>query len=68
MDVVVILFNAKDSGPDFKASVQLCMSMAKLMPGISCNIESLQKDAETAEKEIKETEQEAKNLKDSMYR
>ena len=68
LDVVVILFNAKDSGPDFKASVQLCMAMAKLMPGVSCNIESLQKDAETAEKEIKETEQEAKHLKDSMYR
>lgn len=67
-DVVVILFNAKDSGPDFKASVQLCMAMAKLMPGVSCNIESLQKDAETAEKEIKETEKEAKYLKDSMYR
>jgi uncharacterized protein len=44
------------------------MSMAKLMPGVSCNIESLQKDAETAEKEIKETEREAKHLKDSMYR
>jgi len=67
-DVIVILFNAKDSGPDFKASVQLCMAMAKLMPGVSCNIESLQKDAETAEKEIKETEKEAKYLKDSMYR
>ena len=67
-DVAVILFNAKDSGPDFKASVQLCMAMAKLMPGVSCNIESLQKDAETAEKEIMETEKEAKHLKDSMYR
>ena len=68
LDVIVILFNAKDSGPDFKASAQLCMAMAKLMPGVSCNIESLQKDAETAEKEIKETEKEAKYLKDSMYR
>lgn len=67
-DVVVILFNAKDTGPDFKASVELCMAMAKLVPGVSCNIESLQKDAETAEKEIKETEQEARNLTDSMYR
>ena len=67
-DVVVILFNAKDTGPDFKASVDLCMAMAKLVPGISCNIESLLKDAETAEKDIKETEQEAKHLRDSMYR
>jgi len=46
----------------------LCLAMAKLMPGVSCNIESLQKDAETAEKEIKETDQEAKHLKDYMYR
>lgn len=67
-DVVVILFSAKDTAPDFKASVDLCMAMAKLMPGVSCNIESLQKDAETAEKEIKETEKEAKYLQDSMYR
>jgi uncharacterized protein len=67
-DVVVILFNAKDTGPDFKASVDLCMAMAKLVPGVSCNIESLLKDAETAEKDIKETEQEARHLKDSMYR
>jgi len=67
-DVVVILFNAKDTGPDFKASVELCMAMAKLVPGVSCNIDSLLKDAETAEKQIKETEREAKHLKDSMYR
>ena len=67
-DVAVILFNAKDTGPDFKASVELCMAMAKLVPGVSCNIESLQKDAETAEKEIKETDQETRNLTDSMYR
>ncbi|HSG73742.1 MAG TPA: PAC2 family protein [Nitrosopumilaceae archaeon] len=67
-DVAVILFNAKDTGPDFKASVELCMAMAKLVPGVSCNIESLQKDAETAEREIKETDQEAKHLADSMYR
>jgi len=67
-DVAVILFNARDTGPDFKASVELCMAMAKLVPGVSCNIESLLKDAETAEKEIKETELEAKHLKDSMYR
>jgi len=66
-DVVVILFSTKDTGPDFKASVHLCLAMAKLMPGVSCNIESLQKDAETAEREIKETEQEARNLKDLMY-
>jgi len=51
-----------------KLKDDLCMAMAKLVPGVSCNIESLLKDAETAEKDIKETEQEARHLKDSMYR
>ncbi len=67
-DVAVILFIAKYTGPDFKASVELCMAMAKLVPGVSCNIDSLLKDAETAEKQTKETDREAKHLKHSMYR
>ena len=67
-DVVVILFNAKDVSPDFRSSVHLCMAMSKLIPGVSCNIESLKKEAETAEKDIKVTDEEAKHLKESMYR
>lgn len=67
-NVAVILYNSKNASPDFKSSVQLCMAMSKLIPGVSCNIESLQKEAETAEHDIKETEEEAKYLRDSMYR
>ena len=67
-DVVVVLFNAKNTAPDFRSSAQLCLAMAKLVPGVSCNLESLQKEAENAEKEIKVTDEEAKHLKDSMYR
>ncbi len=67
-NVVVILFNAKNVSPDFKSSVQLCTAMSKLIPGVSCDIKSLQKEAETAERDILETEKETKILRDSMYR
>ena len=67
-NVAVILFNAKNVSPDFKSSVQLCTAMSKLIPGVSCDIKSLQKEAETAEHDIRETEEETKLLRDSMYR
>jgi len=67
-NVAVILFSAKNVAPDFKSSVQLCTAMAKLIPGVSCDIKSLQKEAETAEHEIRETEEETRILRDSMYR
>jgi len=67
-DVIVIIFHTNGKGPDFKSSAQLCMAMSKLIPGASCDIPSLQKEAEKAEIMIKETEAESKNLKDSMYR
>lgn len=66
-DVVVIIFHTDGSGPDFKSSAHLCMAMSKLIPGTSCNIQSLQKEAEKAEIMIKETHEESKRLNDSMY-
>ena len=67
-DVIVIIFNTLGDGPDFKSSADLCMSMSKLIPGASCDIPSLQKEAEKAEATIKETQEESTHLKDSMYR
>jgi len=67
-DVIVIIFHTEGKGPDFKSSVELCMAMSQLIPGASCNIPSLQKEAEKAEVIIKEAEEESKNLKDYMYR
>ena len=66
-DVVVIIFHTDGNGPDFKSSAQLCMAMSKLIPGASCDIQSLQKEAEKAEIMIKETQEESKRLNDSMY-
>ncbi len=67
-DVIVIIFKTTGKGPDFKSSAELCMAMSKLIPGASCDIPSLQKEAEKAEATIKETQEESTHLKDSMYR
>lgn len=67
-DVIVIIFHTDGQGPDFKSSAQLCMAMSKLIPGATCDIPSLQKEAEKAEIVIKEAQEESKHLKDSMYR
>ncbi len=67
-DVIVIIFHTDGKGPDFKSSAQLCLAMSKLIPGASCNISSLQQEAEKAETTIKEAQEESKHLRDSMYR
>jgi len=67
-DVIVIIFHTDGKGPDFKSSARLCMAMSKLIPGASCDISSLQQEAEKAEVIIKEAEEESSHLKDSMYR
>ncbi len=67
-DVVVIIFHTDGKGPDFKSSAKLCMAMSQLIPGASCDIPSLQQEAEKAEVIIKEAEEESRHLKDSMYR
>jgi uncharacterized protein len=67
-DVIVVLVNVDEMGPDFKSSAYLCMAMSKLLPGVSCDLTMIQKQAEIAEKQIRETEKETRTLKESMYR
>jgi uncharacterized protein len=67
-DVIVVLVNVDEMGPDFKSSAHLCMAMSKLLPGVSCDLTMIQKQAEIAEKQIRETEKETRTLKESMYR
>ena len=67
-DVIVIIFHTDGKGPDFKSSAQICVAMSQLIPGASCNIPSLQQEAEKAEVVIKDAEEESRHLRDSMYR
>lgn len=66
-NVIVILFNSQQIGPDFKSSAELCTALSKIVPGVSCNIPALQKEAEKVEEIMKEAKEETKNLSDGIY-
>lgn len=66
-EVIVVLVNIDDAGPDFKSSAHLCMAMSKILPGVSCDLGMIQQQAEIAEKQIKQTEKETRALRESMY-
>lgn len=66
-NVVVLVFGSSDSSPDFKAGAQLCLAMSTLIPGSSCDIKSLQREAEIAEQNITKTEKETDALKSAIY-
>ncbi|HIH07515.1 MAG TPA: proteasome assembly chaperone family protein [Candidatus Nitrosotenuis sp.] len=66
-NVIVILVNVDEAGPDFGSSVNLCMAMSKILPGVSCDLTMLRKQAQVTEKQIKETEKETRVLRDTMY-
>ena len=66
-DVIVILFHSEGNGPDFRSSAKLCKSISQLIPGASCDITSLQAEAEKIEQTIKKDVEETKHT-DSMYR
>ena len=67
-DVIVILFHSDGTGPDFRSSAELCIGMSQLIPGTSCDISLLHREAEKAEQSIKETDEESRQQKDSIYR
>lgn len=66
-NIIVLLYTSDETKPDFKASTKLCLAMSKLVPGVSCDIGLLQKEAELAERHIRETANEAKGIIDTMY-
>jgi uncharacterized protein len=65
-DIIVVLVNVEET-PDFKSSARLCMAMSKILPGVACDFDLMQKQAEIVEKEIKKTEKETRSIKESMY-
>jgi len=67
INVIVLLCKARDSGPDFKAGAEICMAMAKLVPGASCDLKQLLNEAEGIEQNLKQTEQDAGPLRDAIY-
>ena len=67
-NVIVLLVGSKSDTPDLRASYSLCNGLSKLIPGISCNLSVLEKQAKQIEEEMKQVDTESRDLKDSMYR
>ena len=67
INVIVLLCKARESGPDYRAGAEICMAMAKLVPGASCDLKSLLREAEGIEEHLKQTEQDAGPLRDAIY-
>jgi len=66
-DVIVLLVGSESDKPDLRATYNLCDGISKLVPGISCNLSLLEKQAKQIENEMKQIETERKDLSSSMY-
>lgn len=66
-NVIVLLFNTSEKGPDFRAGAEICIAMSKLVPGAACDLSSLLREAEIVERNIKRVEEDAGPIKDAMY-
>lgn len=68
-NVIVVLYNPTHEGADYRAGALLCTAMSRLVPGTACDIDSLQAEAEKAERAMREAETESGEgvLKRGMY-
>jgi len=52
-DVIVLLVKVLKDAPDFRAAAVVSQSVSKLVPGASCDIVSLLKEAELVERQLR---------------
>jgi uncharacterized protein len=53
IDVIVMLVNAASNSPDFAAATLLSKAISKIVPGIYCDLDTLMKEGELIENNIK---------------
>ena len=53
LDVIVLLVNTSADGPDFHAAALLSQAVSKIVPGIYCNVETMVREGEEIEDNIK---------------
>ena len=68
INVIVLLVTSDKEFPDFTATSNLCNTLSKLVPGVSCNLDKLEKESKIIEQQIKQAETDTKDLSDNMYR
>ncbi len=67
-NVIVLLFSEKDSkNSDLEYGAKLCLTIGMLIPNLPCNIKLIEGETVKIEKMIKQTQEESKIIKDSMY-
>lgn len=53
LDVIILLVKTYADGPDFRAAALLSQAVTKIIPGIYCNIETMVREGEVIEDNIK---------------
>ena len=66
-NVIVLLYKGQETGPDFRAGAEICMAMSKIVPGASCDLQTLMNEAEDVEQQMKKAEEEVGPLRDAIY-
>ncbi len=67
-NVIVLLVGSETTTPDLRSTYNLCDGLLKLVPGISCNLSLLEKQAKQIEEEMRQAETESRDLGSAMYR
>ena len=67
-DVIVLLVSSDKEFPDFQATSNLCNTLSKLVPGVSCNLDKLEKESKIIEQQIVQAKNDTKSLSDNIYR
>jgi uncharacterized protein len=61
-DVVVLLANIVTDAPDFRAAALISNALTKLVPGLSCDITALDREAEEIETKLKQIREDHHNM------
>ena len=67
-DVIVLLFSEKSNrNTDLEYGAKLCLTMGMLIPNLPCNLKLIEDETVKVEKMIKQTQNELKTIKDTIY-
>jgi uncharacterized protein len=68
LDVIVLLVKVLKDSPDFRAGAVLSETVSKLVPGVSCDVRSLLREAESIEKGLRKNRAEQTQHHEHLYR
>jgi uncharacterized protein len=61
-DVIVLLANIVTDAPDFRAAALISNALTKLVPGLSCDITALDREAQDIESKLKQIREDQHNM------